>query len=154
MKIPYLRAWTRIFKYKERDTRLVFLVDLLIHIALFTILVIISSLVLSRIGAKEQVAWIVFYILCAIFLVPLASMMGRRFYDAGDWPYEGIIMAILFPLFIAVSTLLLIYPGKEKRTNLSIAICMITFFVIIVPSLLILYVLGLSIEELFHCLFT
>ena len=153
MKIPYIRAWTRIFKYKEQDSRLVFLVDLLIHFLLFIILVILSAFVLSRVGVEENVAWIFFYSLCIIFAIPLSSMMGRRFWDCGNWPYTGIIITILFPLILPVSIILAIYPNFENRTNKSVVICIIISTILFVPLLITSYVLCLSVEYLFNFFF-
>ena len=153
IKIPYIRVWTRIFKYKERDSRLVFLVDLVIHFVLFFAILFLSAFVLSKIGAKEIVAWIVLYSLSAVFLIPLVSMMGRRSYDTGGSPYEWIFMMLLFPLFFVFSTYLIICPSQEKKTKKNEIICDIIMFVLFLPSVLVSYLLGLSIEYIFSLMF-
>ena len=153
MNIPYIRVWTRIFKYKERDSRLVFLVDVIIHLVLFFTILFLSAFLLSKVGVKETVAWIVLYSLSVVFLIPLVSMMGRRSYDIGESPYEWIFMMILFPLFFAFSAYLIICPSQEKKTKKNEIICDIIIFVLFLPSLLASYLLGLSIEYIFSLMF-
>lgn len=153
IKIPYIRVWARIFKYKERDSRLVFLVDVIIHFVLFFAILFLSIFLLSKVGAKETAAWIVLYSLSVIFLIPLVSMMGRRSYDTGRSPYEWIFMMLLFPLFFVFSTYLIIYPSQEKNTKKKEIICDIMMFVLFLPSTLVSYLLGLSIEYIFSLMF-
>lgn len=153
MNIPYIRVWTRIFKYKERDSRLVFLVDVIIHLVLFFTILFLSAFLLSKVGAKETVAWIALYSLSVVFLIPLVSMMGRRSYDIGESPYEWIFMMILFPLLFAFSAYLIICPSQEKKTKKNEIICDIIIFVLFLPSLLASYLLGLSIEYIFSLMF-
>lgn len=148
MNIPYIRVWTRIFKYKERDSRLVFLVDVIIHLVLFFTILFLSAFLF-----KVTVAWIVLYSLSVVFLIPLVSMMGRRSYDIGESPYEGIFMMILFPLFFAFSAYLIICPSQEKKTKKNEIICDIIIFVLFLPSLLASYLLGLSVEYIFSLMF-
>ena len=87
----YYNLLTFVYKKDIINCRLVFLVDVIIHLVLFFTILFLSAFLLSKVGAKETVAWIVLYSLSVVFLMPLVSMMGRRSYDIGELPYEWIL---------------------------------------------------------------
>ena len=103
--IIYLRMWKNTFNYKGTTKRLLFWIDLLIHL-----LITIALLVLiERSSLAKTMFW---YLLVMIFFyLPFLSMATRRIRDIGEPPLLSLIS--LSGIGIIVVLILCLEKSKE-----------------------------------------